>query len=148
MIFNADRVPVRLSTDDKLREVTAITEEGHMLVGVRKWRVIDTGEMIRIETETYDQIYGWGNCIGSYPWGKPAPGAVWTDCLTNIGNDLMKTHGGAMTPVKQDDEDVPATEQPWRHRKRYAVGPQEVRKFLCWFKPLSEIIYLQYVPSY
>jgi len=86
-LVNSNPVAVELRYHDKLRMVEAITLGDHMLVGYRRWRVIETSEhSVRITSEAWVRPNGKLNEFAMRSLGPLAMKRIWAQYLANIGS--------------------------------------------------------------
>lgn len=86
---NSARSPVSLSFDDATSTVSATTLQGHMLEGMRHWKVEVTKTKnctccVVVNTWAYERKVGLINDLGAAAMGTEAQMQIWTQYLQNI----------------------------------------------------------------
>lgn len=85
-LVNSNPVAVELHYHDKLRMVEAITIGNHMLVGSRRWHVIETSKQsVRVTSEAWVHANGKLNEFAMQSLGPLAMKRIWSQYLANIG---------------------------------------------------------------
>jgi RHS repeat-associated protein len=119
------------------KQLLAVTNGNHPLVGVRMWRVEKAGHtakresVIRVTTEAYDQANGWLNDIGRSQSGREQQNIMWTMYLDNIEAGWKKSYGayrnGKMEKSIQTDQSLP---NPFRSLLPPELQRSEYREFV------------------
>ncbi len=120
-VINPSSVAVQLVNGPGQYELTAVTLGHHMLVGVRRWRIVVEHQSppdLLVETESYDQDRGRGNWFGrNYPFGfgQRAQYEVWHDYLNNIGSHWVDSAGATQSGESHiQAQDIGTVRNPWR----------------------------------
>jgi RHS repeat-associated protein len=99
-------------------ELSAVTLGHHMLVGVRRWRIVivkQTPPDLRIETEAYDQDNGLLNAIArNSGYGQSKQYEVWHNYLNNIGSHWAGSAGATSSGETHIQAEDVGTQNPWR----------------------------------
>ncbi len=114
--FNAANPTVQLVQGPGQYELTGVTLGSHMLVGVRRWRVLiirQSPPVLSVETEAYEQNSSYANAAGRWALGQSAQYAVWDNYLNNIGAAWV-TKGATLTPARHIPEVDVGAVNPWR----------------------------------
>ena len=97
IVGNAKEVPVKLSYNEEKYLVMAQTLEGHMLEGIRTWRVsmateaMYGGQYVQVVTGSRDRPVGTLNNYGAAIAGTEAQMLVWTQYLQNFAEAYGQT---------------------------------------------------------
>ena len=109
---------VQLVNGPGQNEVSAVTLGHHMLVGVRRWRVVIVHQNppdLRVETEAYDQDNGYGNMAGrAWFGGQDAQYEVWHNYLNNIGSHWAVSAGASSSGESHIQAQDAGSQNPWR----------------------------------
>lgn len=109
---------VRLVNGPDQNELSAVTLGEHMLVGIRRWRIVIANENppdLRVETEAYDQDNGYWNMAGrNSGYGQARQYEVWHDYLSNIANHWASSAGATSSGESHIEAQDVGTTNPWR----------------------------------
>lgn len=118
LIINDKDIVVKLYGNPEDHQLSAVTLENHMLVGVRVWRTYEThAGWLRIETEAHEQRNGFINNLAAEMAASSVMEEVWSRYLVNLGNAATGGTGRYAKRPAQWFHYPKGQENPWRNPK-------------------------------
>ena len=129
LMINDRSIVVKLYSNPADHQLSAVTLENHMLVGVRVWRVYEsTNNWVCLETEAYEQRNGFINNLAAQIAARSAMEEVWYRYLKNLGKAATGGSGRYAELPAQWFQLPQGRDNPWRNPKAIPTPQMQLPK--------------------